>query len=171
MDGTESEKSLRGQSAMEFLLTYGWAVLILMIVTAALLFLGVLNPGTTAPNQCAFASVFTCKGYKISDGGSLELTLGQATGDDVTVTGFACTAAENATAAPITPERIPTGSFAPLQGLPRCTNADGSYPAAGEYFTGTMAVAYRDEQTGMDKVVKGTVAYRVEQAYATATPG
>lgn len=36
----------KGQSAMEYLMTYGWAILIVIIVAAALYALGVFNPAT-----------------------------------------------------------------------------------------------------------------------------
>jgi hypothetical protein len=37
---------IKGQSAMEYLMTYGWAILIVIIVAAALYALGVFNPAT-----------------------------------------------------------------------------------------------------------------------------
>ncbi|NOX71579.1 MAG: hypothetical protein GXO64_02680 [Candidatus Micrarchaeota archaeon] len=37
-------KKLKGQSAMEYLMTYGWAIIIVIIVAAALYALGVFNP-------------------------------------------------------------------------------------------------------------------------------
>ena len=37
------------QSAMEYLMTYGWAILIIAVVLAALFELGVFNPMTFAP--------------------------------------------------------------------------------------------------------------------------
>ena len=37
------------QSAMEYLMTYGWAILIIAIVIVALYLLGVINPANFAP--------------------------------------------------------------------------------------------------------------------------
>ena len=37
---------MKAQSAMEYLMTYGWAILIVIIVAAALYALGVFNPST-----------------------------------------------------------------------------------------------------------------------------
>jgi hypothetical protein len=39
-------KAKKAQSAMEYLMTYGWAILIVIIVAAALYALGVFNPAT-----------------------------------------------------------------------------------------------------------------------------
>ena len=42
-------QSFKSQSAMEYLMTYGWAILIIAVVLAALFELGVFNPMTFAP--------------------------------------------------------------------------------------------------------------------------
>ena len=44
-----SPPRVRSQSAMEYLMTYGWAILIIAVVLAALFELGVFNPMTFAP--------------------------------------------------------------------------------------------------------------------------
>lgn len=50
-------RSLRGQAAMEYLMTYGWAILVIVIVLAVLLF---LNP-FKAPETCLFQQPgFSC---------------------------------------------------------------------------------------------------------------
>ena len=45
----EFHQRFRSQSAMEYLMTYGWAILIIAVVLAALFELGVFNPMTFAP--------------------------------------------------------------------------------------------------------------------------
>ena len=42
----------KGQGAMEYLMTYGWALLVIVIVGAALFALGVLNPATYQQRRC-----------------------------------------------------------------------------------------------------------------------
>ena len=44
-----SDIMIKSQSAMEYLMTYGWAILIIAVVLAALFSLGVFNPMTFAP--------------------------------------------------------------------------------------------------------------------------
>jgi len=46
---TFRESFIKAQSAMEYLMTYGWAILIIAVVLAALFQLGVFNPITFAP--------------------------------------------------------------------------------------------------------------------------
>ena len=48
----------KGQAAMEYLMTYGWAILIVIIVAAALYALGVFNPATwTGSRATGFANI------------------------------------------------------------------------------------------------------------------
>jgi uncharacterized protein (UPF0333 family) len=48
----------RGQVAMEFLLTYGWAIIVILLVVAALWMLGIFN--SSAPTRCDIAAPFHC---------------------------------------------------------------------------------------------------------------
>ena len=46
----------KGQAAMEFLMTYGWAILVVLAAIAALAYFGVLSPGNLLPDRTVFAS-------------------------------------------------------------------------------------------------------------------
>lgn len=50
----------KAQAAMEFLMTYGWALLVVLIVIAALAFFGLLNPNRFLPEKCEIAPGLTC---------------------------------------------------------------------------------------------------------------
>ncbi|NYZ78872.1 hypothetical protein H0N99_01875, partial [Candidatus Micrarchaeota archaeon] len=64
----------KGQTAMEYLMTYGWAILIIMVVLAVLFYLGVLNP--PIPEQCVFPAGITCISSKLNTTGGLTLLIG-----------------------------------------------------------------------------------------------
>ncbi|MEM3215419.1 MAG: hypothetical protein QXS17_00660, partial [Candidatus Micrarchaeaceae archaeon] len=51
----------KAQSAMEYLLTYSWAILIIAIILSILLYF-VLAPSLIAPSACTFVSGAYCKG-------------------------------------------------------------------------------------------------------------
>ncbi len=59
----------RGQAAMEFLMTYGWAILVVLVVIGALAYFGVLSPDTLLPEKCTFPVQIGCKDYKVTDRG------------------------------------------------------------------------------------------------------
>jgi hypothetical protein len=55
-------KNKRGQAALEFLTTYGWAFLVILVMIAALSYFGVLNPENYIPDSCNFGGLFSCSG-------------------------------------------------------------------------------------------------------------
>ena len=61
-------RSQRGQAALEFLTTYGWAFLVILVVIGALAYFGVLDPSKFVPERCTMQQEFTCKDY-IADRG------------------------------------------------------------------------------------------------------
>jgi hypothetical protein len=58
----------KAQSAMEYLMTYGWAILVVLIALGALFYLGVFSPKT--PNSCVATAPFTCADVKAQDTGA-----------------------------------------------------------------------------------------------------
>jgi hypothetical protein len=52
--------SKKSQTAMEFLLTYGWAILVAIVAIAALAYFGVLTPNTFLPERCQGPSGMDC---------------------------------------------------------------------------------------------------------------
>jgi hypothetical protein len=57
----------RGQAAIEFLVTYGWAIMAAMIVIGALTYFGITNPTTSLPDKCIFSNSFECKDFQITN--------------------------------------------------------------------------------------------------------
>jgi len=53
----------KGQAALEFLMTYGWAILAAIIVIGVLAYFGVFSPGQYAPNICAVTAPFYCNAW------------------------------------------------------------------------------------------------------------
>ena len=54
-------QSKRGQAALEFLSTYGFAFLIILVMVGALTYFGVLNPQIFVPSRCSASEGFKCK--------------------------------------------------------------------------------------------------------------
>ncbi len=78
----------KAQSAMEYLMTYGWAILIMGVVLAALFALGLFNGGIASfSDTCIAISGFTCSAPVLHNG-NFTATLGQATGSGWTSGNF-----------------------------------------------------------------------------------
>ncbi|MFP4118977.1 MAG: hypothetical protein ACLFTH_02895 [Candidatus Woesearchaeota archaeon] len=50
----------KGQAALEFLTTYGWAFLVILVMIGALAGFGILTPSNFLPDRCNFASELSC---------------------------------------------------------------------------------------------------------------
>ncbi len=90
---------MKAQSAMEYLMTYGWAILIIAVVLAALFAIGIFtNPGLGV--SCVAASGYTCTSIALAETGSnnvsLSFTFGQTSGSTVYNVGMACSATASA---------------------------------------------------------------------------
>src|SRR5271168_1641616 len=75
-------RNLKLQSAMEYLMTYGWAILIIAVVMVALFSLGILG-GSPLSTTCLPQSGYRCSGVVLSHTtGNVILTIGQTTGNN-----------------------------------------------------------------------------------------
>ncbi len=80
-------KGKRGQAAMEFLMTYGWAILVVLVAIGALAYFGVLNPGRFLPSSCTIGPGIGCDAHKVTSAGAgstVQLLLRNGGGQDLT---------------------------------------------------------------------------------------
>ena len=80
----------RGQAALEFLMTYAWAILVVIIIIGALAYFGVLNPDTLVPDKCTFSTGLACKdfAYTYNEGantGTITLRLTNGLGQTIQI--------------------------------------------------------------------------------------
>jgi len=59
----KNNNSKKGQAALEFLTTYGWAFIVILVMIGALSYFGVLNPKGLLPEKCLFEQPFNCVDY------------------------------------------------------------------------------------------------------------
>ena len=146
----------KGQAAMEYLMTYGWALLAIVIVIAALIY---LNP-FRAPELCLFQQQgFSCSEPNPqlysddSEGGdvSMNVRIWNKLGKTVIVHGVLCTNAqvtemELADASSFS-RKIPTGTSGDFFNVD-CIGSDGTQVQmqANEEFRGKMLVWYNYEE-------------------------
>ncbi|MEM3555201.1 MAG: hypothetical protein QXF56_00535 [Candidatus Micrarchaeia archaeon] len=162
---------------MEYLMTYGWAILIIMVVLAILFYLGILKPRT--PTYCIFPTGFSCVTHQLSAGsGKLYLLVGQATGRTIIVTGVNCTqntsddfatngvitygAPENrivmmsGTQAILSNPNDPSKQWLSIS----CVDANGkpiSDTSFGTIYNGKIYIKYIEADTQMTRVVVGSL--------------
>ena len=96
----------RSQAALEFLTTYGWAFLVILIMIGVLAYFGILSPSKLVPNRCNFGPEFHCVDYQIGQS-SFKLRLKNDVGEPIDVTsitlGVESTVAYSCTTSPSNP--------------------------------------------------------------------
>jgi len=75
----------RAQAALEFLTTYGWAFIVILVMIGALAYFGVLNPSKVTPSRCIVEAGFDCKDFKITSG-TINILLFNRKGTGLTIT-------------------------------------------------------------------------------------
>ncbi|MFH1587222.1 MAG: hypothetical protein ABID38_05160 [Candidatus Diapherotrites archaeon] len=78
----------KAQSALEYLMTYGWALIVIIIVVAALFAFGIFNPPAAA--RCAGLDKLLYKDHAVSAAGdTITIAFGNGAGSTIDVTGVA----------------------------------------------------------------------------------
>lgn len=60
----------KGQAALEFLITYSWAIVIIVGIVASLFFMGIQNPERYVTSRCLFEDSFECNDFSFTAGDS-----------------------------------------------------------------------------------------------------
>ena len=75
----------KAQTALEYLMTYGWAILIIIIVGSALYALGVFSPGTFTGKRSTGFSQFQMADFKVDTDENVTLVMGNRLGKTITI--------------------------------------------------------------------------------------
>jgi len=82
------KKGQKGQTALEYLVTYGWAILAIVIIAGVLWYFGVFNPSRFVEERtCGGSTRFACLDYKVDTAGTLTIVLGNKGGTSITING------------------------------------------------------------------------------------
>jgi len=140
--------SKRGQAAMEFLMTYGWAILAAVIVIGVLAYFGVFSPATYVPNQCTVSAPFGCNAGAASTSG-VTLEIRNGAGEALNISSVAIAGCGTSAA---------IGTVAD-QSLTTVTVSCS--PTAGSKFKGDISVTYRKAGSGIDQTSSGQIVSKV----------
>ena len=134
--------SKKAQSAMEYLMTYGWAILIIAVALAILYQLGIFG-GSSAlvGTSCLAATGYLCGAPQLNTTGNLIVQFGQV-GQTITLTGIACTG--NAVP-PSSLQNVAQTQLATGQTIPLVFNCPLNSNVIGSKFTGYLWVQYNSQ--------------------------
>jgi hypothetical protein len=149
---------MKAQSAMEYLITYSWAIIIIAITLGALYALGLFNPNAFISNQCIFPADFSCLSGFLYTNGTFSVNLEQATQSSINITAVGCNDAGTTTNMNVlTPEvYLPTGGNTTLD-VPCYDNGTIYTSQPGSLFKGYLVLNYTSLQTGFPHVLIGKI--------------
>ena len=155
----------KGQAAMEFLMTYGWAILVVLVAIGALAYFGVLSPSRFLPSSCTIAPGVGCSSYKADTTAgavaNVALTLVNGMGASFTTSVLTLTEADGTECTMILPA---AGGQAQtiVDGSSLATTWDCSDMNLGDRFKGDLSIVYEKEGETIDHSMNGTLVTKVE---------
>ncbi len=146
--------SRKGQAAMEFLMTYGWAILAAIIAIGVLAYFGVFSPGKYVSGTAIVNAPFYANAWKVSAASGITLELRNNGGETVNVSSAAIT------------NCLGTTNFVPqyqvnASQIVSFTLACNPSLSQGNAFKGDITVSYRKVGSGVDLQSTGSIAEKV----------
>ena len=148
---------MKGQTAIEYLMTYGWAILIILIVAGVLAYYGIFAPaGFLGPTARGFGQVQVLNPWAVSSSG-MTLNLANRVGGAIAVTEV------NATVDSTVYQCTPTAEVPISAGADEtfaCTFGSAiSGATAGESYSATLIIYYKypSDATTADFSTSGTI--------------
>ena len=166
----------KGQAAMEFLMTYGWAILVVLIAIGALAYFGVLNPNKLLSDRCTistgsglFCSDFAS--YSTPAPGNVTMVIRNALSDPINIVSvyfnysngaYECT---NGTGFAYTIQPDTTGTtqlYTTGRGASSCGNGAGAQFTSGAKLKGNIVVTYYQGTSTLVKTTTGSLITTVQ---------
>ncbi len=143
---------------MEFLMTYGWAILVVLAAIGALAYFGVLSPDKFLPEKCTFPSGLDCIDKPAISGTSISVAVKNNIGYPMiisSVTTDACTLTAN--------NSVTVNGLAPpqtVQNNAQATIALTCNAALSGRVSGDITVNYVNQETNLSHAAVGSITGR-----------
>ncbi|MEK6946581.1 MAG: hypothetical protein AABX32_03150 [Nanoarchaeota archaeon] len=138
----------KSQAALEFIMTYGWAILVVLVAIGALAYFGVLSPDRFLPSKCTLQSGIACVDHKAT-ATSLTVYVKNSLGYDLTVDAVK---AQQCTA--LGSQGALTNGGAATYTL-TCTNT-------GSKYNGNINITYTNTDTSVQHTNQGQITTKIE---------
>ncbi len=158
----------KGQAAMEFLMTYGWAILAAIIAIGVLAYFGVFSPGRLVAGAATANAPFGISAHNVlstgTNDGTVNIDMIQNSGDTlqnvvVTVTGTGALSAVTCTSAAVAQWFTGTEQSLALD----CTDGTAAdLMGSGDTFSGNIAISYNKAGSTLALQTTGSVRDRAQ---------
>lgn len=161
------------QAALQYLMTYGWAILVIAIVVAALAALGVFSVSPFG-NNCIFSEGFSCSSMTISSTGVASFMLVNGYSYPVNVTAVGCNSnltvahMQRVTSTLSNSIYLTVDSSAPFN--VQCWTGGSTFSGhLNAPFTGYIVVNYTSQYVGVNQIAYGKLSSKISTGTATTT--
>ncbi|MFP4524231.1 MAG: hypothetical protein ACLFO2_02890 [Candidatus Woesearchaeota archaeon] len=150
----------KAQQSLEFMVTYGWMILMAGAVAGSLAYFGVFDSDQNLPSQCNLGFDFSCEQFVLFDNGTVRVEAGNKAGEPLEVESFRCTYPD---------ESVDSTTYGGAEWLPGDTfnlacNPSGGILTNGEREKVKVKLEYRKKSGGFTKHVEGDVAAIVAES-------
>jgi uncharacterized protein (UPF0333 family) len=139
----------KGQASMEFLMTYGWAILAAVLAIGVLAYYGVFSPGKSLPNICAINAPLGCDEYQVNSTGAIIIVRNGA-GDSITVNSFTLTGCTANVVLTAIADGATASYYLPCAGL-----------STGQKFSGDIVISYMRSGKTLNETSTGDIRAEV----------
>lgn len=154
---------------MEYLMTYGWAILIVSTAIAALYALGLFSPSTFTHTTCVFPAGFYCLNSQMDTAGNLTINIEQDTSAPINITAIGCGSSDSIghmISFASNQIVLQIGSNVSISGnttesLKCWSNSTVFTSSIGSLFNGYVILNYTDTQTGFPHTVSALLSQKV----------
>lgn len=140
----------QAQASMEFLMTYGWAIIVVLVCISSLAYFGVLNATKFLPETCIIAPGFSCDDFKVGADGTVTVIVRNGARGTISSTSMLI----GSTAGTCNPVIVPVG---------QPTTCTITIPAgsSGDRFSESITLSYTEE-SGFTHYKTGKLVTRYE---------
>jgi|GEM_PF-570216 len=167
-----SASTKKAQAAMEFLMTYGWAILVVLVAISALAYFGVLDMKFLTRNSCTLPVGLSCLDHRVytydlfgTKYNGLEINLKNNLGQEIQVTAFDTEVFNNKhqilDVKLANGEKTSSPNNIVVMDLTNIGNG-GEKMNSGDKYSIEFKLTHTNTATGLTHVEKGTVSGKVE---------
>lgn len=156
----------KGQAAMEFLMTYGWAILVVLAAIGALAYFGVLSPEKLVPERTTFSAPFpSSEAAVVKADGTVQVALTNNYGQKIELQDSIAGVAQTDCVAPDSYNITSKGTTASTMNVSNGDTFIISFNCgaltSGDRFEGDITFTYKTP-SGLIHTHSGTINGRVE---------
>ena len=141
----------KSQAAMEFLMTYGWAILVVLAAIAALAYFGVLSPEKFLPEKCILQPGIACVSHKVEPA-KVTLVISNGLGRTMIINSIVVGSCSST----FTQEMLSGTDHTFVIGG-SCSNG-----IAKDKFKGDITMSYTEKDTNLTKTAYGNLNTKIE---------